>query len=65
MLQANGIAPLDNPKKRQAPQHSVGRVKTEHRDVIDVDEDEKAQRTNALEVSGLFLLVGLTWCNVW
>jgi hypothetical protein len=57
MLQANGIAPLNNPpKKRRAPQQNVVRVKNEHGDVIDIDEEEKAQRIKALEVSGLFLL---------
>lgn len=57
ILQANGIAPLNGPpKKRQAPQQDAVRVKNEHRDVIDIDEEEKAQRIKALEVRELFLL---------
>lgn len=52
LLQANGIAPLNKNKKRNTPEPPIEHVKREHQGVIDLDDDEeKAQRIKALEVS--------------
>jgi len=48
LLQANGIAPL-NKNKRQVSQPDLRHVKKEHQDVIDIEDEEKAERMGALK----------------
>lgn len=61
MLQANGIVPLNNSKKHPTAQPDVGCVKKEHRDVMDVDDEDKAQRIKELEVNEV---VRPRWANL-